>query len=554
MNFKKKFLLLLCSVALMNVKAQIPTNNLVLKYFFDDQTANDGSGNGNNGVAVNTTTTTDRFGNANQALSFNGTSSYVSLTDAILNNQTISISFWFKSSINQQGALLGHQNSVVGGSASQYVPIAYNRSDYMLHAGMYSGNTTTSNANASGGVYTDGNWHHLVIRANGTSQSIYIDNFPQGTSTNGYNVLSGMTKGQIGAAKIGNAWPSYPALGWVYFNGVIDDLAIYHGDLTIADINALYTDTFGVCNVSIPDANFKAYLVGNSAINTNNDTEIQCSEASAFTGSIICNNLSISDMTGIEAFTSLTLLNCNNNSFTTLDITQNTALTSLSCDDLNSLDVTQNTALTVLSCGNGALSSLNLTQNTALTEVQCQNNQLVALDVSQNTALTILNINDNLITSMDLSLHSSLVNFYAQNCALTSLNVANGNNTNMIQFWVNNNPNLSCIEVDNVAYSTTNWTVIDAVAGFSTNCILYAAIKDSEFQTFKVYPNPTNGIVNIDVNENLTTISLINIMGEIVKTFDANSKQLDVSTFNSGVYFLKIANDNKKSVTKLIIK
>ena len=31
--------------------------------------------------------------------------------------------------------------------------------------------------------------------------------------------------------------------------------------------------------VTIPDANFKAYLVGNSAINSNGDTEIQISEA-----------------------------------------------------------------------------------------------------------------------------------------------------------------------------------------------------------------------------------------------------------------------------------
>ena len=32
-------------------------------------------------------------------------------------------------------------------------------------------------------------------------------------------------------------------------------------------------------NVNIPDANFKAYLVGNTAINTNGDSEIQVSEA-----------------------------------------------------------------------------------------------------------------------------------------------------------------------------------------------------------------------------------------------------------------------------------
>ena len=65
--------------------------------------------------------------------------------------------------------------------------------------------------------------------------------------------------------------------------------------------------------VTIPNANFKAYLVGNSAINTNMDTEIQVSEASTFSGTIDCNLLSINDLTGIEAFTSLTNLICTNN-------------------------------------------------------------------------------------------------------------------------------------------------------------------------------------------------------------------------------------------------
>ena len=41
-------------------------------------------------------------------------------------------------------------------------------------------------------------------------------------------------------------------------------------------------------NVNIPDANFKAYLVGNSLINTNGDNEIQVSEATIFNGTIDC--------------------------------------------------------------------------------------------------------------------------------------------------------------------------------------------------------------------------------------------------------------------------
>jgi hypothetical protein len=58
--------------------------------------------------------------------------------------------------------------------------------------------------------------------------------------------------------------------------------------------------------VNIPDANFKAYLVGNTNINTNGDTEIQVSEAAAFNGGINCGWMNIADLTGIEAFTALT--------------------------------------------------------------------------------------------------------------------------------------------------------------------------------------------------------------------------------------------------------
>jgi hypothetical protein len=52
-------------------------------------------------------------------------------------------------------------------------------------------------------------------------------------------------------------------------------------------------------NVTIPDANFKAALVGNLAINTNADTEIQVSEAAAYTGAILVGSKSIANLTGI---------------------------------------------------------------------------------------------------------------------------------------------------------------------------------------------------------------------------------------------------------------
>ena len=179
-------------------------------------------------------------------------------------------------------------------------------------------------------------------------------------------------------------------------------------------------------NVYVPDANFKACLVGNSEINTNDDTEIQVSEASVFNGAIYCWNQNISDLTGIEAFTALTYLDCSLNQLTSLDLSQNTALSLLECsnNELTSLDVSQNTALEYLNCSLNQLTSLDVTQNTALEYLYCNYNQLTNLDVSQNTALTELQCGFNQLTSLDVSQNTALTVLYCGYNQLTNLDVS----------------------------------------------------------------------------------------------------------------------------------
>jgi len=244
-------------------------------------------------------------------------------------------------------------------------------------------------------------------------------------------------------------------------------------------------------NVYIPDANFKAYLVGEPSINTNGDTEIQLTEANLFNDTIECYGMNISDLTGIEAFTDLTYLACDLNQLTNLDVSQNTALTYFSCgyNQLTSLDVSQNTILEVLECWNNQLTSLDISQNTILTSLTCHNNQLTSLDVSQNTVLTwllcmnnqliTLNLNNNSalnflacdsnqLTSIDLSQNTVLIEFSCQNNQLTTLDISN--NTALFWFTPKYNPSLTCIQVDDVAWSTANWTNIDPQHYFSNNC------------------------------------------------------------------------------------
>ncbi len=294
-------------------------------------------------------------------------------------------------------------------------------------------------------------------------------------------------------------------------------------------------------NVNIPDANFKAYLVGNTAINTTADSEIQLSEAQSFTGTINCSNLSISNLIGIEAFTSLSGLTCTGNLLTNIDVSANTALTNLVCgyNQLTNLDVSSNTALTVLGCYNNQITNLVVSANTSLTSLNCVYNQLTSLDVSANTALNYLSFSDNQLTTMDVSANTALIQLVCINNQLTNLNLANSNNTNLEYIYAYGN-NLTCVQVDDVLFSS-NWPIsefqFDSGVSFSENCA--AGLEEPLITELIVSPNPT--MANISVTTTFATnLEIKNINGMVIQQVPSNGAiTIDLTNFASGVYFVR---------------
>ena len=327
--------------------------------------------------------------------------------------------------------------------------------------------------------------------------------------------------------------------------------------------NVVFTPyTAPACTVNIPDANFKAALVADTAINTNGNTEIECSEATAFTGTISVPNLSISDLTGIEAFTNITVLECQNNQLTTsLNLSNNTALTRLWCfnNQITSLDISNNTVLDRLRCQNNQLTSLDISNNTDLFFLSCGDNQLTSIDVSNNTALGVFFCNSNSLTSLDVSANTSLFYLLCQNNNLSSLNVANSNNTNFMDpvgtpregFNASNNPSLSCIQVDDVAYSTTNWPFKDATASYNTNCGVLS-VSDFNLESISLYPNPTTSVLNIEMSQNLKLATIYTVLGAKILTTTSNT--INTSNLENGLYLIKIENTTGTITTKRFIK
>ena len=137
---------------------------------------------------------------------------------------------------------------------------------------------------------------------------------------------------------------------------------------------------------------------------------------------------------------------------------------------LTSLDLSQNTALAIVFCENNQLSSLDLGNNTALSYLRCSGNQLSSLDVSNNTGLTELQCSYNQLICLDISQNNSLNSLICSHNILEQLNTRNGNWVNGISIYAKTN-NLNCVEVDNIGYANSSWiNSFDSFVTFSTNC------------------------------------------------------------------------------------
>lgn len=74
------------------------------------------------------------------------------------------------------------------------------------------------------------------------------------------------------------------------------------------------------------------------------------------------------------------------------------------------MDVSKNTALSRLVCYSNGLYTLDVSKNTELTYLDCSDNRLTELNISSNTKLLILNCSMNTIPSLDVSANPSLWN------------------------------------------------------------------------------------------------------------------------------------------------
>jgi len=328
---------------------------------------------------------------------------------------------------------------------------------------------------------------------------------------------------------------------------------------TIILITLLISQLIQAQTTAIPDINFELTLI-DLGLDDVQDGTVLTANINSVTNLDIWGN-DIADLTGIEDFIALQILDCSDNLLSNIDISNNLALTELECSEnqLTSLNVNSNTNLINLYCEDNQLVTLNTNSNTVLESLLCDGNLLTSLDVSNNLQLVQLWCDFNQITVLDLSANTALYElFCGQNNSLSNLNIKNGANLMLEEFDVKNTPSLTCIQVDDEVAATEglippyNVWLKDSNAIYSEDCAT-ASTTNFELTKISIFPNPVKDEFQIDLpNNEISKVEISNYLGQKVLTKKQNS--IDISNFNSGIYFVKISTINNKYYSVKIIK
>jgi Leucine-rich repeat (LRR) protein/sugar lactone lactonase YvrE len=237
-----------------------------------DGNANEVSGNADNGTVDNATLTTDRFGNANSAYSFDSTSKITAPNiDGLRHHSQFSVGAWIKRDsegtgiIVEQGTGCADMASVFKGKSFHVAITTQNQVQFSVNSGTGIFYEASNEVRSNQTIMPDSEWHFVTgVFDNGeitvyidgvkdTGKTVYFDDGVYLDGANGKKVKPSANATQftqmadsseelyIGSI-ISYCGTSTRGVGYPYgqFKGAIDDVQMYNRVLTDAEIQALY--------------------------------------------------------------------------------------------------------------------------------------------------------------------------------------------------------------------------------------------------------------------------------------------------------------------------
>ncbi len=177
---------------------------------------------------------------------FNGSSSYVTIPPAsyvgypVTTGSTTSFlqttEVWFKSAAS--GVILGQDDGTAeGGLPNGWVPGLYLDSNGKLRASLYY-HSEASLQIVSPASYNDNNWHHAVDVYNDGTETLYVDGVAVGSQTVAEYAYSSRYQYFLGTGYTPGWSNAY--WGWLYWNGVLDEVRVSNTARTAGWIETEY--------------------------------------------------------------------------------------------------------------------------------------------------------------------------------------------------------------------------------------------------------------------------------------------------------------------------
>ncbi|MFI5222075.1 MAG: T9SS type A sorting domain-containing protein [Bacteroidia bacterium] len=157
----------------------------------------------------------------------------------------------------------------------------------------------------------------------------------------------------------------------------------------------------------------------------------------------------------------------------------------------------------------------------------------------------------------------------------TSYNVSNNAGSNFSWFVSNGNiVSGNGTSTVNVSFLNAGTGIVKVLETAASNCLSDTATKNisvsvgvginvnSSFEHFRIFPNPTSGILNIELttDEKQIQIEVIDVLGKVVKInsfthhFGNFKTEMDLNSLTKGIYFVNVKAGDRSIQTKVAIQ
>jgi len=123
--------------------------------------------------------------------------------------------------------------------------------------------------------------------------------------------------------------------------------------------------------------------------------------------------------------------------------------------------------------------------------------------------------------------------------------------------WSNNVVNASSIS--DLCAGEYCVTITDYNATINTACVTItftSGVDNIDANQFNIYPNPTNGQVNIVTDNTVQQIQVVDVLGKLVSSINKISPtvSINLNRYGKGIYFIKVRTINSIYQTKVIVE